>query len=156
MTTMSKLTAISEGNALRMAIADEVGTDDARRLQQAGCYQWDGLLAAYKGDMEGAAGQAEKIAALVADDQNPRKMEGYHYVLGMAALKGGDDEKAAEHLRQADYKNNMFIRYHLAVAEDALGNSEEAEKMFADVGSYNFNSVGFALVGRDAAARAAG
>ena len=82
-------------------------------------------------------------------------MEGAHYVLGMTALKAGDHAKALEHLRQANYKNNMFIRYQLAVAEEATGNVEEAKKLFDEVGNWNFNSVGFALVHKDAKARAA-
>ena len=148
--------SVAKGNELRMAVADEVGTDDARRIQEAACHQWDGVLAAYRGKPAKAAEHAEAIAALVAEDENPRKLEGYHYVLGIAALKAGDNTKAAEHLRQANYKNNMYIRYQLAEAEEALGNTEAARKMFAEVGNFNFNSVGFALVGRDAAARAVG
>ena len=138
-----------------MAIAEDVGTDDARRLQESTCHMWDGLQAAYQDDGEAAALHAGKIEALVADDDNPRKMEPAHYVLGMAALKAGEHAKAAEHLRQANYKNNMFIRYQLALAEDALGNTEEARKLFGEVGNWNFNSVGFALVHKDAKARAA-
>ena len=44
----------------------------------------------------------------------------------------------------------------LAEALDELGQTDEAAELFAQVGSYNFNSVGFALVGRDAAARSTG
>ena len=147
--------SVAKGNELRMAIAEDVGTDDARRLQELACHQWDGLLAAYRGEPALAAEHAEAMAALVANDANPRKMEGYHYVLGMAAHNAGDMELAAEHLRQANHANNMYIRYRLAEAEEALGHTEEAKRMFAEVGAYNFNSVGFALVGKDAAARAA-
>lgn len=147
--------AVAEGNGLRMSIAAEVGTEDARRLQEAACHQWDGLLVAYRGDTEAAAEHADAIAALVENDDNPRKLEPVHYVLGMSALQAGDYAKAAEHLRQADHANNMFIRYHLALAEDALGDGEQAKKKFAEVARFNFNSVGFALIGRDAKARAA-
>ena len=83
-------------------------------------------------------------------------MERYHYVMGMAYLKQGNFEKAAEHLRQANYKNNMFIRYHLALAEEGVGNVEEARAFFADVAGYNFNTVGFALLREEAIERAGG
>ncbi len=146
--------AVATGNELRMAIADDVGTEDAQRLQTVACHQWDGLLAAYGGDTTGAAEHADAMGSLVEGDDNPRKMEGAHYVLGMSALEAGDHDAAAEHLGQANHANNMFIRYQLALAEDALGNSEQAKKLFAEVGSYNFNSVGFALVGKDARKRA--
>ena len=31
----------------------------------------------------------------------------------------------ARHLRQADYMNNMFVRYQLAMAEEGAGNTDE-------------------------------
>jgi tetratricopeptide (TPR) repeat protein len=43
---------IERRNANAMAIAEDVGTEDARRLQTVGCHFWDGLLAAYRGDGE--------------------------------------------------------------------------------------------------------
>ena len=148
--------SVARGNELRMAVAEDVGTDDASRLQEAGCHQWDGLLAAYNGDSEAAAEHAQQIASLVEGDDNPRKNEPVHYVLGMSALHAGDHAEAVEHLRQADHANNMFVRYQLAVAEEGAGNAEEAKKLFSEVGDFNFNSVGFALVGRDAKERATG
>lgn len=148
--------AIERRNQLVMEIGGEVGTDDALRLQEANCEMWNGLLAASSGDMDGAIAHADQIAALVEGDDNPRKMEPYHYVMGMAYLKQDNFEKALEHLRQANYKNNMFIRYHLALAEEGVGNVEEARTYFADVAGYNFNSVGFALLREEAVERAGG
>ncbi len=146
---------VERRNALQMAIAEDVGTDDARRLQQADCHVWDGLVAAYRGDAAAAADHAERYAALVVEDENPRKMEPFHWVLGMAALKQGDHAKAVEHLRQADHRNTMFIRYQLAVAEEGAGNADEAKRLFKEVAEWNFNSVGFALVHEEAARRSA-
>lgn len=145
---------VARRNELQMSIAEDVGTDDARRLQEANCHFFDGLLAAYQGDTANATEHASAIASLVEDDENPRKLEPAHWIYGMSALQLGDFEEAAEHLHKADYANNMFVRYQLALAEEGLGNSEEAKKLFADVASYNFNSVGFALTKDDAAARA--
>ena len=147
---------IGRRNQLQMEIAEEVGTDDAHRLQKADCRLWDGLLAAYTGDFDAAVEYAERIAVLVENDTNPRKLEPHHYVLGMAYLKQGDYPKAAMHLRQADYENIMFIRYHLALAEEGAGNGEQAATLFSDVANYNFNSVGFALLREEAMARSAG
>jgi len=148
--------AIERRNQLQMEIAEDVGTDDSHRLRKANCRLWDGLLAAHTGDMDAAVEHAEKIAVLVESDDNPRKMESYHYVMGMAYLNQENYEKAAEHLRQADYKNNMYIRYHLALAEEGVGNVEEARAFFADVAGYNFNTVGFALLREDASERVGG
>lgn len=136
-----------------MSIEEDVGTDDARRLQEANCHLFDGLLAAYQGNAEGAAEHANAITSLVEGDDNPRKNEPAHFVLGLSALQAGDSA-AVEQLRQADHANNMFVRYQLALAEEGNGNGEEAKKLFAEVASFNFNSVGFALTQADASERA--
>lgn len=147
-------TIVERRNELVMSIAEDVGTDDARRLQQASGEFFSGLLAAYQGNADTATEHANTITALVDSDDNPRKLEPAHWVLGMSALQAGDFAAAAEHLRQADHANNMFVRYQLAVAEESLGNSEEAKKLFSEVAIFNFNSVGFALTRADATARA--
>jgi len=144
---------VARRNALQMSIADDVGTDDARRLQEANCQFFDGLLAAYEGNADGAAEHANAIMALVENDDNPRKNEPAYWVFGVSDLNAGEYAAAVEHLRQADYANNMFVRYQLALAEEKLGNTEEAAKLFAEVASFNFNSVGFALTRKDATAR---
>lgn len=144
---------INRRNELNMEIALDVGTDDARRILMANNQFFYGMLAAYRGDAEGAAEHAATIEGLVAGDDNPRKLEGAHWVLGRSALQAGDYATAVAELRQADYANNMFVRYHLALAEEGNGNTEEANKLFGEVAVFNFNSVGFALIGRDAAAR---
>ena len=131
-----------------------MGTEDAIRLQEQNCQQWDGLLAAYQGDLERATRHAKEAARLVEADPNPRKLEPYHWVMGTAALYQGDFATARDHLSQADHTNNIYIRYQLALAEEGVGNTEEARRLFREVADFNFNSVGFALVRRDAAERA--
>lgn len=145
---------VARRNELQMSIADDVGTDDAQRLQEANCQFFDGLLAAYQGNADGASEHANAITSLVESDDNPRKNEPAHWVLGMSALQAGNFADAVEHLQQADHANNMFVRYQLALAEEGNGNTEEAKKLFAEVANFNFNSVGFALTREDAAARA--
>lgn len=144
---------VARRDALAMSIAEDVGTDDARRLQEANCQFFDGLLAAYEGNADAAAAHANAIMALLEGDENPRKNEPAHWVLGVIALNNEDYAVAVEQLRQADFANTMFVRYQLALAEEGLGNTEEAKRLFADVANYNFNSVGFALMRKDAAAR---
>jgi tetratricopeptide (TPR) repeat protein len=146
--------AIQRRNELQREIGREVGTEDAARLLEANCQTWDGLLSAYRGDYGRAQKHAEEAARLVEDDPNPRKMEPYHWVLGMSALRQGDYETARDHLLQANHANDMYIRYHLALAEEGAGNTEEAKKLFKEVADFNFNSIGFALVGKDAAKQA--
>jgi len=145
---------IKQRNDIQMAIAEDVGTDDARRILQANGHFFEGMLAAYRGDAEGAAVHANAIADLLEGDDNPRKLENVYWIFGLSALQAEEFAAAVEHLRQADHANTMLVRYHLALAEEGAGNSEEANRLFTEVAVYNFNSVGFALIGRDAAARA--
>jgi len=143
---------VTRRNSLNMEIAQDVGTDDARRILMANNQFFYGMLAAYQGDTESAAEHAATIEGLVADDDNPRKLEGAHWVLGLSALQTQDYATAVTELRQADHANNIFVRYHLALAEEGNGNTEEANKLFSEVAVFNFNSIGFALIGKDAAA----
>jgi len=145
---------VARRNTALMAIAEATGTDDARRIQEANAHLWDGLLAAYLGEADRAIQHSNMAAALVESDNNPRKMEPVHWIRGMNALVAGDFGTAVAELRDADHANNMFIRYQLALAENANGNTEEAKKLFVEVAGYNFNSVGFALVRNDAVKRA--
>jgi tetratricopeptide (TPR) repeat protein len=147
---------IQRRNAIQKAIADEVGTSDAQRFVQANGHFFEGMLAAYRGDDENATAHANAIADLVEGDDNPRKLEGAHWVLGLSALKADDYPTAVEHLRQANHANNMMVRYHLAQAEEGMGNVETANELYAEIAVYNFNSVGFALIGKDASERVSG
>jgi len=133
-----------------------VGTEDAERLQRADNLMWSGLLSAYQGNRETAENDASEIATLVADDDNPRKMEPVHWVRGAAALKAGDYATAVSELRQADHANDMYIRYQLAQALEGAGEVEEAQPLYQQVADFNFNSVGFALVGDEAQEKVAG
>lgn len=145
---------VQRRSAIQMAIAEDVGTDDARRILQANNHFFEGMLAAYRGDAEGAAAHANAMADLLEGDDNPRKLENVHRIFGLNALQAEEFAVAVEHLEQADHANNMMVRYHLALAQAELGNTDEANKMFSEIAVYNFNSVNFALIGRDAAARA--
>lgn len=144
---------VERRNAIQMEIAADVGTDDARRLVEANNHMFLGLLAAYQGDSEGATAEANAIADLVEGDDNPRKMEAAYWVLGVSALRAEDFAQAVEHLQQADHANNMLVRYHLAQAHEGAGNNDEAMRLYGEIAVYNFNSVGFALTGRDAASK---
>lgn len=147
---------IKRRNEINLAIAGDVGTEDALRLQSANNLLWDGLLAAYKGEGVAAEEDAAEISMMVANDDNPRKMEPVHWVLGVAALKAGEYASAVENLSQADHANNMYIRFQLAEAMEGAGQVAEARQLYQQVADFNFNSVGFALVGNDARQKANG
>ncbi len=132
------------------------GDDDFVRQQKATAIFWQGKLAARQGDQETATAKAEEFAALLADDDNPRKLERYHELLGLAALIQEDYDLAIEHYRQSNLSTspgagdvkNIFM---LAIALEGAGQTEEAAKLRAKVANWNFNSAWFAMLRKDAA-----
>jgi tetratricopeptide (TPR) repeat protein len=135
------------------ANAKIVGTEDFARIQEAQIAYQEGQLAARRGDYAQALKLAQKNSELVAQQQNPRKMENYHDLMGLIGLAQKKYADAVTQYRQADL-TNMYTRYHLALALEGAGQKEEARKIFREVGSWNFNSAGFALIRKDALARA--
>ena len=134
--------------------ARTVGTEDFKQIQEANIAYYDGLLAARGGDYRSAKKAAKHNADLVAAEDNPRKMENYHDLMGLISLKEGNYNKAVEHYRQANL-TLMYTKYHLALALDGAGKKGEAQSLFKEVGEWNFNSVGYALVRKDALQRGA-
>jgi tetratricopeptide (TPR) repeat protein len=136
------------------ANAKKVGTEEFSRIQEAQIAYLEGQLAARRGDYREAERLARRNAELVASQQNARKMENHHELLGLIHLLQLKYAKAVEHYRQADVANNVYVRHHLALALEGAGKRDEARRLFREVGEWNFNAVGFALVRKEALARA--
>jgi tetratricopeptide (TPR) repeat protein len=135
------------------ADAKAVNDADNTRLTEAGVLSWESQLAARRGDFATALAKANEHTRLVENDQNPRRFETYHSLLGLIELRKKDFAQAIPHYRQADL-TDIYQKYHLALALEGAGQAAEARKLFQDVASWNFNSVGFALTRRDAMRRA--
>ena len=134
------------------ANSESVGDPEFTRHQEANILLWQGQLAARKGDSVIARAKAEEHRSLLEDDRNPRRFEGYHGLLGLIELLRGDAPAAVEQFERADL-SVMYVKYHLALAEEAAGHAEQAKALFREVAQWNFNSVGFALVRKDALER---
>ena len=145
--------AIAGLSASLRANAQAVKKEEFTRNQEATIAYWEGQLAARRGDYAGALRFAAKNKELVDADANPRKLENYHEVLGLVHLLQKDYAKAAAEYRQANL-TVMYTKYHLALALDGAGQHAEARALYKEVGEWNFNTVDFALVRRDALSRA--
>jgi Tfp pilus assembly protein PilF len=134
--------------------ADAAMTRDTAyaRQQESAILLWEGRLAARRGDFALARRKAEAYRALVEHEGNPRRLEAYHALLGLVALRAHEDARAVEEFRQAS-RTDEYARYLLAIALENAGRPEEARRLFREVAEWNFNSVGFALVRRDAMRR---
>ncbi len=130
-------------------VRSQGGTEETKAIQEANIAYFDGLLAARRGEYDLADKMAKKNARLVAAQDNARKMENYHDLMGLIALRQGRHQSAVEHYRQANL-NSIYTKYHLALALEGVGEMSAARAAFADVARWNFNTVGYALV-RDAA-----
>jgi tetratricopeptide (TPR) repeat protein len=132
------------------------GDENFVRQQKATAVFWQGKLAARQGDYVTAREKAEQFKSLLADDANPRKLERYHELLGLTALREGNHELSIEHYRQANLSTSAGAgdvknKYMLSLALRATGNSEEADMLLQEVANWNFNSAWYAMLRRDAA-----
>ena len=109
----------------------------------------EGQLAARKKDYTAARAKAEESRKLVEKNNNPRKFEGYYGLLGLTDLLQGNYAKAVESYKKADL-TNIYVKYQMALAQDGAGNKQEAKKIFREVSRWNFNTVTFALIRKDA------
>jgi tetratricopeptide (TPR) repeat protein len=144
---IDNLAGVLRGNA------QAVGTDEFARIQEAQIAYYEGQLAAHRSDFKEALRLAKKNAELVSGQQNPRKMENYHDLMGLIYFLQRKYARAVDEYRQADL-TNMYNKYHLALALDGAKQKEEARRIFREVAEWNFNTVGYALVRKDALARA--
>lgn len=140
---------LADRSRLMRAESERLGDPDFSRRQEADIQLWKGRAAAIWGDNETAEQSLAAHRELLEPDRDPTRLQGYHLVQGLIALQRHEAVRAVTHLRQSD-PEDQYVKYHLAVALEAAGHEKEARRLFAEVADFNFNSVDFALVRRDA------
>ena len=143
------LATLTEANRL---ISKQAKSPAVDRLQEADILFWESRLAARRGDDEAAKSKAEAHRRLLADDPAPHHAQAYHGLLGLNELLQERYATAIEHLGQADL-SKVYFKQLLALAHEGAGNADDAQQLFGEVGVFNFNSVGFALVRGEALAK---
>ena len=123
--------------------AKVVGTTAFANIQETQIAFFDGQLAAWRGDYRNAKALAKKLPGLVAGENNPRKLEPDHELLGLIALRQKDYRQAVGELRQADL-TQLHNKYLLAEALEATHAKDEALRLYREVAVNNFNTVDFA------------
>lgn len=119
------------------------------RAQDANIAYFTAWLAARKGDYATARRETDRIARIVAPDANPRKLEPVHQMRGFIAAYQGNAADAAAHFAQGNLLD-PYIEFYYAVALDASGKGAEAKPLFDALAVYNFNSLGYALIRKEA------
>lgn len=141
--------ALKQRTPLMMQQADQVGSPGFRRAQQQGVAYFGAWLAARKGDYRTAQRETDRLTKLVTLDANPRKMEPVHQLKGFIALYQGHNAEAATHFAQGNLLD-PYIKYNYAMALEGSGESAKAKPMFRELAIYNFNSLGYALIRKEA------
>ncbi len=141
--------ALTQRAALARDNAKTVGTPAFANIQESQIAFWDAQLATYRGDYKKAAELAKKNADLVAGENNPRKMEPVHEVLGLIELRRKSYRKAVAELKLAD-QTQLHNRYLLAQALEGAGAKDEAMRLYKEVSVNNFNTIDFALLRAEA------
>jgi hypothetical protein len=76
-----------------------------------------------------------------------------HQLEGFVALYQGKYQDAVAHFGKGNLLD-PYIKYQLAVATQGAGDAAQAKQMFRDIAEYNFNTLGFALIRKDARQKA--
>ena len=110
-----------------------------------------GMIAIRRSDFATGRAKAKEYMDARQAEQNPRKNEGAHALLGMADLLEGKPESAIAHLAEIP-SDNIYYTYYRAVALEKAGRSAEAKPLFQRVAERNFSTAGVALTRKEAAA----
>jgi Flp pilus assembly protein TadD len=145
--------ALTQRTPLLMQQATEVGSAAFRRGQEANVAYFDAWLAARKGDYAAAGRATDRMDSLVTPDANPRKLEPVHELKGYIALYQGNFREAAGHFALGNL-DDPYTKYQYAVALEGAGENAKAKQLFRELAVYNFNSVGYALIRKDAQQKA--
>ena len=130
---------------LAQRIAEDVDSEAARLNQKANMQYWDAVAMALEGDFDGAVAKSEDIKSTLESIKDPHKLRGYHRLHAIINYSKENYEKALEHMSNLD-ETNVYDKFWMAKAHMASGNTEKAMEMFTELSTYNFNSVGYALI----------
>lgn len=145
--------ALRQRATLQMEMADQVGIDAFRRGQREGIAYFQGWLAARKGEYAAAAAARDSLAALVAQDASPRKLEPVHQLEGFIALYQHNFADAAADFAQGNL-TGPYLQYQYATALEGAGETAKARAIYQALAVYNFNNVGYALIRAEARQKA--
>ena len=126
-------------------LTNDLGTPEAKIFIQADKLNWEAMMAYTEGRYDETMAKAEAMKVAYDPIKDDRKLEVYHYDMGLVSMKQKKYAEAVTHFEKAD-PNNIYNRYWLAKANEAAGNKEKATSLYKEVAAYNFNDVGNALV----------
>ena len=108
---------------------------------------WDeSHLEIMKGNYDVAKTKLGELKSMVENESNPRRLDGYHNLMGMANLMSGNSKKGVEHFEKVIDPSNIYFTYFNGLAHKASGNSDKAKELFQEVATHNFNGLNYTVV----------
>jgi len=117
--------------------------------QKAGVELYEISFLAQKGDFSKAYEKCEEVKEIYKKLDNEILMENYYAAQGYVLLKEKKYKDAILSFQKSDM-NEILNKYYLGMAFEKTGEKEKAKKLFREVAEFNFNSVEYALLRKDA------
>ncbi len=106
----------------------------------------DARIALMKGDIKTAKSNSKELLQKAGDAKNNFQIWLAHEVNGMIAMKEKNYKKAIDEFKAANMQN-PYTYYRLAMAYDASGDKEEAQKYYKEAANFNaLNNVNQAFI----------
>jgi tetratricopeptide (TPR) repeat protein len=139
-------TALKKKKIIDLAIAKKSKNKRAINNAESFALWLESHLEIMKGDYELAKKKLGQLKTMVANENNPQKLDGYHRLMGMANLMSGNAEIGVEHFEKAVNQRNIYFTYFKGLAYKASGNIDKAKETFQYVATFNFNTLIYAPV----------
>lgn len=117
--------------------------------QKAGVELYKIYYLAQKGDYSKAYEKCEKVKEIYKKLDNEILMENYYGAQAYVLLKEKKYKEAILSFQKSDM-NEILNKYYLGMAYEKSGEKEKARKLYQEVSEFNFNSVEYALLRKDA------
>lgn len=96
-------------------------------------------------NLEGAEQNLGTLKQLVEYSKEPIQIEYYNLISGILQFNKGNNDLALQYFQKSE-KENPYVWYWQAMAQEKAGNIQEAKKIYAKIAGYNVNSLNLALV----------
>lgn len=147
-----------EDAAMQFEKADQLRDDSSisatvRENRRFGKMQNHARLLIARLEFDQAKAQLEEISQYLSSRKNPNQERGYNETAGFLELGQKNYIKALEYFAKAD-RNDPYIWYYQAVAQEAAGNGKPAAALYQKLNTWNqLDDTGYALVRSRAIAR---
>ena len=139
-------TTLKKKKTIDLAMAKKSKNKLAVNNAESGALWLESHLEIMKGNYDLAKKKLNKLKTMVANENNPQELDGYHQLMGMANLMSGNAEIGIEHFEKAVNQRNIYFTYFKGLAYKASGNIDKAKEIFQYVATFNFNVLIYTVV----------